>query len=1432
MRIGILFLIAFLTVSQATAQESRGLFDRLFGTDEAETDEEQGSLLERFLEDNLSGDGRQVSVRGFSGALSGLATLDSLTVSDSEGEWLTLTDVTLDWSRAALFRGRLEVVELSAAEILFPRLPVPSETSAPPTPEASGFSLPELPVAVAIDSISAERVAIGQPVFGAETEVSVSGNLRLEGGEGSANLALDKLDGSGAIALEASYANQSQVLALDLDVTEGPDGIIAGLLDLPGRPSVEFAVAGEAPITAYAADVRLATDGTERLTGRITTSTPQDSEPGTLQIVADLSGDIAPIFNDEYQEFFGTAVQLGARITTYPDGRTDVEDLDISAAAIRLAGEVRIGSDGLPDEIKITGDIAADDGPVLLPLPGPETRVGRVDLDVGFDAAENDRWTGNFLVSGLERAGFSAQSISLSGGGRITSSPARSVTATLGFEAASLDLGNPEATRALGEVVTGGADIRWQSGGPVRLASLTIDGESYGLEGNADITFGPNGPSIEGSTNVTAEDLAAFSGIAGRTLGGRIDFDTTFDVEPLAGFFDIAAKGDSENLIVSQPQADRILDGTARLDFEARRDRSGISATLTTLETPNASLTGQASLKSGGSVVSLSGSLQDASILLPEVVGPISLNLRADEDADRVWTWQVETSLQGASLNARGNAVNVFQTPVISGSGRVEAEDLAHFAALIGRPVAGALASDFSGEVVADLSRVSANLTGTATNLETGYPEADALLAGAVDFDIDAAKAGNIVTLGESSISGPWIALRASGALVPEVGKFDVSGRLTDASRLLQGAPSEAVEFAAKGQQDGRDWQIETNVSGAGLSLSADGVALDPLGQTAEFDGEIRANADDLSILSDLVGQPLAGRLSLNATGRATADLSRFDLTASATGGGLRVGQAQADRLLAGDLAARLDASRNGGSIDIGELFLSTGLATVNASGSLAADGSDIDLSARLSDISSFAPGFSGPATIEGTIGQAADAKYQIDLNVNGPGDAAVSASGSVAPDFQSVNLGIDGRVPLGILNEFIAPRAVSGMVGFQFRMDGPPARASLNGQASSTGARFIDPTLGFVLNQTTLTASVSGARAQLALTAQVENGGAISVQGPVSLTAPFDAGLEIALNDVVLKDARLYETSLAGNVALTGPLAGGARIAGDIRLGETTIRIPSSGLGGAGAVPEITHLKERPPVRETRRRAGLLQETTAGQTASGPGFPLDIRISAPNRLFIRGRGLESEFGGELRITGNTNDVIPIGGFNLVRGRLDILGQRLALEEATVTIQGSFLPVVRIRATTQTDEYAINVTVAGPVTNPEITFSSDPDLPQEEVLARLIFGRGLDTLSPFQAARLALAVRTLAGQGGEGIVGSIRQGAGLADLDVTVDEAGNAAVTAGAYLGENLYTDVTVGAGGETELNLNLDLSQSFTLKGSVTNEGDTAFGVYFERDY
>ena len=78
----------------------------------------------------------------------------------------------------------------------------------------------------------------------------------------------------------------------------------------------------------------------------------------------------------------------------------------------------------------------------------------------------------------------------------------------------------------------------------------------------------------------------------------------------------------------------------------------------------------------------------------------------------------------------------------------------------------------------------------------------------------------------------------------------------------------------------------------------------------------------------------------------------------------------------------------------------------------------------------------------------------------------------------------------------------------------------------------------------------------------------------------------------------------------------------------------------------------------------------------------------------------------------------------------------------------------------------------------------------------------------------------------------MRQGAGLDDLDVTTDEEGNAAVRAGAYLSDNVYTDVTVGAGGGAEVNLNLDITDDITAKGTVEDDGNSSIGLFFERDY
>ena len=300
--------------------------------------------------------------------------------------------------------------------------------------------------------------------------------------------------------------------------------------------------------------------------------------------------------------------------------------------------------------------------------------------------------------------------------------------------------------------------------------------------------------------------------------------------------------------------------------------------------------------------------------------------------------------------------------------------------------------------------------------------------------------------------------------------------------------------------------------------------------------------------------------------------------------------------------------------------------------------------------------------------------------------------------------------------------------------------------------------------------------------------------------------------------------------MTIKGPLLAGALISGAVTLGRTELQIPSTGFGADATMADLKHAREPGASLETRRRAGQLDKKTGANARAG-GFALNLRIAAPKQVFIRGRGLDAELGGGLTLRGTTNAIIPSGAFNLIRGRLDILGRRLDLTEALLQLQGALVPYIRIVASVDSEGITASVLIEGNANNPVVTFTATPDLPQEEVIARLLFDRGLDTLTAFQAIQLASAVATLAGKGGDGIVGSIRKKAGLDNLDVTTDATGATAVTLGKYLTEKVYTEVEVQQG-NTSISLNLDVAPHVTLKTQVDSAGQTGFGIFLQKDY
>ena len=234
---------------------------------QTQQEEDKGYLTE-LIEENLSGVSRDVNIIGFQGALSSNASIDVLTVADAEGVWLTLEDVVLVWSRSALLRGAIDIEELSAERIVVSRPPVSEGAASGPAAEATPFALPELPVSIALDQLSVDRIELGEAFLGEPIAVSLSGQASLGGGEGDASVIATRLgDKSGVFEINGAYSNATRVLDLLLNLEEGADGIAARILDLPGRPAIKLAVEGNAPIDDYNATLAIATEGQDRLTG-------------------------------------------------------------------------------------------------------------------------------------------------------------------------------------------------------------------------------------------------------------------------------------------------------------------------------------------------------------------------------------------------------------------------------------------------------------------------------------------------------------------------------------------------------------------------------------------------------------------------------------------------------------------------------------------------------------------------------------------------------------------------------------------------------------------------------------------------------------------------------------------------------------------------------------------------------------------------------------------------------------------------------------------------------------------------------------------------------------------------------------------------------------------------------------------------------------
>ena len=739
-------------------------------------------------------------------------------------------------------------------------------------------------------------------------------------------------------------------------------------------------------------------------------------------------------------------------------------------------------------------------------------------------------------------------------------------------------------------------------------------------------------------------------------------------------------------------------------------------------------------------------------------------------------------------------AVGDLEKPVetLKGDLEIDAPDLASLSPLILTEIGGRL----KGRVLAapDAKKLAIDLSGS-------------------DIDVPSLSIGSVEV--KADIAAPYSPQTATADV-------ELSDLITDAT------PVHAVKVLAKPEGDGTSVNADVKIdqgSDDGLSLAA------RISQPASDSYVV-----DLSELS-MRYQGIASQL-LDATRISYSD-GNADIQP------LRLKLGDGSLAVAGTAGQSLDMSAelNAVPLNLANAFVpSLGLGGT-LSGSLKAQGSssspDATLSITGAGLTAAELKNNGLPTLAlKTTGTLKDNQVSQETTVSDPNGLAFSASGTVGlsqPNALASTL--DGTVPINALKRPLLEAGIrgDGAVSLKGNVGGSATAPTYQITATPAGLKVTSLSTGLTVQNIAGTATVTQTQASLnSITGELATGGSLAASGTVGMNDGFPADLSLKLDRGRYVDPGLVTAEVDADIKITGPLASpsnSALIGGTITINKADISIPEY-LPGAIPPVEVKHVNASQAIRQQVADLGGEPKQSQAEQKSVPPR-LDILLNAPGRIFIRGRGLDAELQGNLKVVGTTSDPQAIGAFSLKRGQLDILTRRLTFQRGSATFDGSLTPLIDFAATTTVNDTTITVTVSGQADDPEIAFTSSPELPQDEVLALLLFGKSVGNLSATQIASLAAAIATLTGGSDSGPLATLRKSLGLDAIDINTDGEDGPSVAVGKYINDNIYLGVEQGTGsGSSRVKVDIDLDRGLKVRGEVGADGESKAGIFFEREY
>lgn len=784
-------------------------------------------------------------------------------------------------------------------------------------------------------------------------------------------------------------------------------------------------------------------------------------------------------------------------------------------------------------------------------------------------------------------------------------------------------------------------------------------------------------------------------------------------------------------------------------------------------------------------------------------------------------------------------------------------------------------------------------------------PRGDVLLSGTLDgaplavsarLDRQGGQATHFVLTHAS-----WKSVGAQGELVvakAPSGKIEFRiGQLADLDPFLS-QPLKG-RFAGTLGLSSLKGRLVATIKGAGQGLTAetatagavgiDGSVVDPIG-TPNVNAKVSISRMTIARLNGGAVLALAGPLSglgyrLAADARdAGGSLLRVSATGFADAGQGRVVVQTLQADYKGEAAhliapVRVDLSKG---VRVDRLQIAAGKAVLNATGAISPA---LDLAVSVRDLTPqlakpFFPAldadgvFSANARLRGTLAapegtlnvQGSSVRFRNAIGASLP-PARVTATAQLAKQAaslhaqlaagQAANVTLSGEAPLKADGRFdlhgagsidtsavfallsASGRTMKGVLTFDGQLQGTLAEPRLRGKAGLKNGDAQDYIEGVHISNIDASLHAENDRIVLDRFSGHAGPGTITASGTIGISskaAPLD--ITIAAHNARPVATDLVSAEIDANLKLGGT-ASSPKLKGsiDIRRGEINIA------------------QSLPPTVATLgvRRKG--QRFRAKPAPSATPLALDLTVACAGQLFVRGRGLDAEVAGDLGVQGSSAAPLVMGGFTMRRGDLNLAGQVLQFTSGKLVFDGgspsaSIDPRLDFIAQTTAQGVTATLAIGGYASAPTVKLTSAPSLPQDEILARLLFGQSAKQLGALQLAQIADAVASLGGGGGSfgNPLATLRTRLGLDRLAVGGGDNTKglgATIEAGKYVGKGIYVGGKQSTGGATQAQVKFDITKNLKAEATISagtpatttpstplNDKGSSVGLSYEFEY